>query len=110
MIDTVRMSKRNKIHVHPGEVLKEEFLVPLGISANHFAVSLGVPANRIAGIINGERAITGQTALLFGKAFNTSPEFWIDLQAHYDLELARAEVSIERIRRAEKFATKYSLS
>jgi addiction module HigA family antidote len=110
MLDPNRMSKRKKNHVHPGEILKEEFLAPLGISANRLAVSLGVPANRIAGIINGERAITGQTALLFGKAFSTSPEFWIELQAHYDLELARAEVSIERIRRAEKFATKHSLN
>jgi addiction module HigA family antidote len=102
------MSRKKKIHIHPGEILKEEFLAPLGISANHLAVSLGVPANRISAIINGERAITGQTAVLFGKAFRTSAEFWMNLQAHYDLELARAQMSTERVRRAERFAAEHS--
>jgi addiction module HigA family antidote len=69
------MPKRKKIHIHPGEILNKEFLALLGISANRFVVSLGVPANRIGGTINGERAITGQTALLFGMAFNTSRSF-----------------------------------
>lgn len=76
--------------IHPGEILKEEFLVPLGISANRLALSLGVPPNRISAIINGERAITAETAILFGRAFDTSPEFWLNLQTHYDLETAKA--------------------
>jgi addiction module HigA family antidote len=63
------MTAHTKIHIHPGEILKEEFLVPLGVSANRLALSHGVPANRIAGIINGERAITSDTAILLGKAF-----------------------------------------
>jgi addiction module HigA family antidote len=103
------MPKHRKISVHPGEILREEFLLPLQISANRLATSLGVPANRVSAIINGERAITADTAILFGKAFNTSPEFWINLQARYDLDLARAQVSSERIRRAEKFAKVHEL-
>src|SRR5689334_21245513 len=103
------MTAHTKIHIHPGEILKEEFLVPLGVSANRLALSLGVPANRIAGIINGERAITSDTVILLGKAFNTTPEFWINLQAHYDLELAKVQASRERIRRAEKFAKELCL-
>ena len=101
------MTARAKIHIHPGEILKEEFLVPLGISANRLAVSLGLPANRISAIINGERGITGDTALLLGKALNTTPEFWMNLQAHYDLELAKTQASRERILRAEKFAKEF---
>lgn len=84
------MAAHKKISIHPAEVLKEEFLAPLGISANRLATSLGVPANRIAAIVNGERAVTADTAILLGKAFSTTPEFWINLQAHYDLEMAKS--------------------
>ena len=74
------MTAHKKIYIHPGEILKEEFLVPLGISANRLALSLGVPANRISAIINGQRAITAETAILLGKAFRTTSEFWLNLQ------------------------------
>lgn len=84
------MSAQPKNFIHPGEVLTKEFLVPLGISTSHLATSLGVPANRIAALVNGEEAITADTAVLLGKAFNTTPEFWTGLQAHYDLEMANA--------------------
>lgn len=104
------MAPHKKMHIHPGEILKEEFLIPLGISANRLALSLDVPANRICGIVNGERAITAETAILFGKAFNTTPEFWINLQVHYDLELAKAKASSNRIRRAEKLAKELCLA
>lgn len=103
------MTARKKVFIHPGEVLKEEFLVPFGISANRLATSLGVPANRIAAIVNGERGVTADTAILLGKAFNTTPEFWINLQSHYDLAMARAEASKDRIRRAEKLAKELRL-
>jgi addiction module HigA family antidote len=109
-IDTSGMAKHRKIHTHPGEILKEELLKPLEISANHLATSLGVPANQVSAIINGERAITADTAILLGKAFNTTPEFWINLQGHYDLDLARAQASSERIRRAGKFAKDHGLT
>lgn len=104
------MTAHKKMHIHPGEILKEEFLIPLGISANRLALSLDVPANRISGIVNGERAITADTAILLGKAFNTTPEFWINLQAHYDLELAKAKASGHRIYRAEKLAKELCLA
>ncbi len=103
------MTAHTKIFIHPGEVLKEEFLVPLKISANRLAISLGVPANRIAAIVNGQRAVTADTAILLGKAFNTTPEFWINLQAHYDLEMAKAAASSDRIHRAENLAKELCL-
>jgi len=85
--------------VHPGEVLKEEFLAPLNISANKFAKHIGVPTNRITAIINGTRGVTGETALLFGKAFNMSAQFWLNLQNAYDLREAinKDEKRIEKI-------------
>lgn len=74
--------------VHPGEVLKEEFMIPLGLSANAVARSMRVPPNRLTAIINGSRAVTADTALRLGKAFRTSPEFWLNLQQRYDLDMA----------------------
>ena len=87
--------------IHPGEILKEEFLVPHGLNANRLALAIGVAPNRITGIVNGRRGITGETAILLARAFGTTPEFWINLQAHYDLELARIQVTEERVRGAE---------
>ena len=90
--------------IHPGEILKEEFLVPLGVSANRLASTLGFPTNRITAIINGTRRVTGETAILLGHAFGTSPEFWLNLQMRHDLDLASITVSPEAIRNADKFA------
>ena len=105
------MTARSKarIHIHPGEILKEEFLVPLGITANRLACSLGVPANRISAIINGDRGITAETAILLGRAFQTTPEFWINLQVHYDLEVARTTVSADRVKSASRLAKELRL-
>lgn len=75
--------------VHPGEMLREEFLVPLGLSANALALALGVPATRIGDIVNERRGITGDTAIRLGEYFRVGPEFWMNLQARYELELAR---------------------
>ena len=75
--------------VHPGEMLREEFLVPLGLSANALALALGVSATRIGEIVNERRGITGDTAIRLGEYFRMGPEFWMNLQTHYDLELAR---------------------
>ncbi len=77
--------------VHPGEILKEEFMEPMGLSANKLAAALGVPANRISHIINGQRNITADTALRLAGAFGTTPEFWTNLQNHYNLERAKQE-------------------
>ncbi|HLI76401.1 MAG TPA: HigA family addiction module antitoxin [Acidobacteriaceae bacterium] len=75
--------------VHPGEMLREEFLVPLRLSVNALAIALAVPATRISEIVHGRRGISGDTALRLGEYFRTTPEFWMNLQARYELELAR---------------------
>ncbi len=75
--------------VHPGEMLREEFMVPLGLSANALALALRVPATRINEIVNERRGISGDTAIRLGRYFRMGPEFWMNLQAYYDLELAR---------------------
>lgn len=90
------MTKRAPIH--PGEILKHEFLDELGLSAYALAKALRVPSNRITGIINGTRAITADTALRLARYFDTTPEFWLNLQTHYDLAVASRQGSrqIER--------------
>ena len=78
--------------VHPGEILREDYLKPLGMSANALAKALRVPASRINDIVLGRRAITTDIALRLGRYFGTSPEFWINLQARYDLDVANRTV------------------
>ncbi len=80
--------------IHPGRILKEE-LEARGLSANRLALDLGVPANRITGILNGKRAVSADTALRLARYLGTSARFWVNLQSHYDLEVA------ERVRGAE---------
>src|SRR5512144_2872568 len=75
--------------IPPGEILREEFMRPLGISINALARALSVPPNRIGAIVNGSRAITADTALRLGRYFGTSPELWLDLQSDYELRVAR---------------------
>src|SRR5690625_4598249 len=82
--------------IHPGEVLKEEFLDPMGISQRAFARSIDVPANRVNQIVNGKRAITGATAIRFGLALGTSSEMWLRLQSRYELEKAQDESAPDR--------------
>jgi len=77
--------------IHPGEVLKEEFMKPLGLSANALARAIRVPANRISAIVNAERRVTADTALRLAKALGTTPDFWLNLQKQYDLDCARNE-------------------
>ena len=80
-----------RITAHPGDVLREEFLKPVGLSVNGLAAELCVPANRIGAIIKGERSVTADTALRLGRYFRTSPEFWMNLQSMHDLTRARLE-------------------
>jgi len=80
------MSKRAPLH--PGKILLHEFLNELGITSYALAKSVGVPTNRITGIVNGDRSISADTALRLGRFFGNSPEFWMNLQMHYDLKLA----------------------
>ena len=89
--------------IHPGEVLAHEFMEPLGISANKLANHIEVPTNRITGIINGQRGITGDTALRLSKAFGTTAEFWVNLQGYYDLECAK-DATGATIQSIEQFA------
>lgn len=90
---------KTKNVITPGEILLEEFLKPMNISQNRLAIELFVPAARIKAIIKGTRAITADTALRLGKYFGTGPEFWLNLQANYDLCLAEkeAEKDLKRI-------------
>jgi len=87
------MPARKLRNIHPGEVLMEEFLVPLGISQNGLARAIGVPPRRINEIVLGKRSISADTALRLARAFGTSEGFWMNLQADYDLEQARAALA-----------------
>ncbi|NOT72348.1 MAG: HigA family addiction module antidote protein [Hyphomicrobium sp.] len=84
--DDIRQTKR--ITTHPGEMLAQEFLVPLKISASALAAELGVPANRLTEMVAGRRNMTADTALRLADRFGTSPEFWMNLQMMYDLSKA----------------------
>ena len=86
-------------NIHPGEVLKEEYLVPLGISAYRLSKDTGLPQTRISEIVHGRRRISADTALRLAKYFGTTPKFWLGLQADYDLEEETRETNaeIERI-------------
>ena len=75
--------------ITPGEILKEEFLDPLGISAYRLAKRVNIPQSRISGIINGTRRITADTAMRLAKAFGTTPQFWLNLQMRYELDVLR---------------------
>src|SRR5437764_11951180 len=86
------MTKKLK-PVHPGESLREEFMLPLRLSMNRVAMDLRVPVTRIADIVNEKRAITADTALRFARYFNNSPTFWMNLQTRYDLEVAEDEIA-----------------
>ncbi|MDP3181746.1 MAG: HigA family addiction module antitoxin [Desulfobaccales bacterium] len=93
------MAAKKLSPVHPGEILMGEFLRPLGISQNKLGRDLGVPAQRISDIVRGKRSITVDTALRLAKYFKTTPQFWLNLQSHYDLEMARETHLVERISR-----------
>ena len=79
--------------IHPGEILMEEFLVPFKISQYRLAKDIDVAPIRISEIVKGSRAISADTALRLGKYFNTSPQFWLNLQSHYDLAVESEELS-----------------
>lgn len=74
--------------VHPGKILLEEFLKPLGLSQNRLALNNGVPPRRINEIVLGKRRVTAETALRLSRYFDTTPQFWLGLQADYDLDIA----------------------
>ncbi len=79
------------VPVHPGEHLREDFMKPLGLSVNALALALRVPATRVLAIVKEKRRISPDTALRLGRYFKVSPEFWLNLQTHYELALAERE-------------------
>jgi antitoxin HigA-1 len=92
--------------ITPGEILAEEFLEPLNVSQNRLARDMDVPVSRISGIIKGDRAITGDTALRLAAFFGTTAEFWMNLQTDFELRSARREKGIEISSRVRPFAAK----
>ena len=92
------MPRRKTAPVHPGEILREEFLAPMGISQYRLAKDISVDPRRINEIIHGKRAISADTALRLGRYFRTSARFWLNLQSHYDLEVEEQHLG----RRLEK--------
>ena len=93
------MIPENRIPTHPGVVLSQEFLAPLGLSQVALAAHLSVPVQRINELVRGKRGITPETAWLLAQALNTTPEFWINLQSAYDLARCRPAQAVERLAR-----------
>lgn len=87
----------SRLRTHPGEVLREEYLLPLGLSARALAKALGVPANRVTEIARGARAVSADTAIRLGRYFGTDPRFWLNLRAAHDLPKAELIHSYKKI-------------
>ena len=96
-------------NIHPGEILNEEFLIPMNISAYRLSKDTEIPQTRISQIINGKRSITADTALRLSLYFGTSPKFWLGLQDDYDIEeeLRNKKEVLSRIRRVSKNESKH---
>ena len=90
--------------IHPGEVLLEEFMKPLGISINRLSRDIAVPPGRVSAIVNGKRAITADTAIRLGRYFGTSPEVWTGLQSDYELRIAQRTIGPEIEKRVQHHA------
>jgi antitoxin HigA-1 len=93
------MIPENRISTHPGEVLEEEFLRPLGITMATFARHIGVSTQRINEIVHRQRAVTPEVAWLFAQALGTTPEFWLNLQSVYDLAKSQPKRPIARLKK-----------
>ena len=100
-------SGRKLAPIHPGEILYEEFLLPMKISQYHLAKSIGVDPRRIHAIVHGERSITAETALLLSRFFGNSREFWMGLQSQYDMDLAEDRLG-ERLASIAEHSSSYS--
>ena len=94
------MLPRERTPTHPGEVLLREFLAPLGVTQVDLATHIGVPVQRVNEIVRGKRGITPETAWLLSEALDTTPQFWMNLQANFDLVVRRPEREVSRIRAA----------
>jgi addiction module HigA family antidote len=94
------MIPKSRVPTHPGVILREEFLIPMGLSQVEFAAHIGVPVQRVNEIVRGKRGITPETAWLFSQAFGTTPQLWINLQANYDLAQNKPDRKVSRLRKA----------
>ena len=95
-MNRIRSENEKMLPIHPGEILNEEFLIPLRVTQYRLAKAIGVDARRIHAIVHGQRSITAETALLFSRFFGNSAEFWLGLQGQYDLEAAE-DIMAERL-------------
>ena len=94
------MIPENRIPTHPGMILAQEFLTPLGLSQVALAAHLGVPVQRVNELGRGKRGVTPETAWLLAQALDTTPEYWLNLQAAHDLARSRPATSLERLKAA----------
>jgi len=101
------MVKKKIPPVHPGEILTEEFMKPLGLSQNRLANDIGVPPRRINEIVQGKRRITADTALRLARYFNMSPQFWLGIQMDYDLDVEEDRLSLRIEQEVKKYADAY---
>src|ERR1700674_3170341 len=92
-IEGTSMTRNRMRPIHPGEILREEFLLPLRMSAHALSQAIRVPATRVNDIVNGKRGVTADTALRLARYFGNSPEFWLNLQAAHDLRTTEREVA-----------------
>ena len=94
------MIPKKRVPTHPGEILLEEFLIPMKLSQVKFAAHIGVPVQRINEIVRGKRGITPETAWLFSQAFGTTPQLWINLQTNYDLSQNKPDRKVRQLKMA----------
>jgi len=104
------MTTRDFPPIHPGEILLSEFIEPYGLNPSRLARSIGVPARRIQEIVRGSRAITADTALRLARYFSTSTEFWLNLQSHYDLEMALEQLGDRLEREVKPLAMRHTVT
>jgi addiction module HigA family antidote len=97
-VETISLIPKHRIPSHPGEILQEEFLEPLGLTQVALAEHIGVPVQRINEIVRGKRGVTPDTAWLLSQAFGTTPDFWIHLQAAVDLARSRPKRTVPRLK------------
>jgi addiction module HigA family antidote len=91
------MIPKNRIATHPGTILLKEYLEPMGVSQKQLSTHLGIPVQRVNEIVKGKRGISPDTAWLFSQAFNTSPEFWLNLQTSHDLSVHRPSKKVKTL-------------
>lgn len=101
------MVKKKISPIHPGEILTEEFMKPLGLSQNRLANDIGVPPRRINEIVQGKRRVTADTALRLARYFNMSPQFWLGIQMDYDLDVEEDRLSLRIEQEVKKYADVY---